>query len=391
MNSDKHLYTSAIIAAAGNGARMKSKISKQFIAINKISVLARTLIAFENASEIDEVIVVARHDDIQTVRETADKYGIRKLVCVVSGGETRQHSIQKGLSKVKGELVLIHDGARPFVTSEQINSVAKALYENDAAALGIPVADTLKFVDKGNITGTCDRSVLCAIQTPQGFKTALIKEAHRIAEEKGTIATDDCGLCESLGVEIKVITGSSSNIKITTPDDLAVAEGILNNSGGKSTMRVGHGYDVHKLTENRALFIGGVEIPYELGLLGHSDADVLIHAIMDSLLGAASLGDIGKLFPDTDDKWKGADSKHLLSVVGELLASKNIRINNIDATIIAQAPKLAPYIPDMIETISKILHIPKTSVSVKATTTEKLGFCGRGEGIAAEAVCCIEI
>ncbi len=389
---NNHKLTSAIIAAAGSGTRMKSDISKQFISVGGIPVIVRTLLAFDAADEIDEVIIVTKPEDIPTILDMTKKYNIKKVVSVICGGETRQASVRLGLEEIKGELVLIHDGARPFVTPEQINFVANALYDTDAAALGIPVKDTLKeATDNGFIAGTHDRTSLYSIQTPQGFKADILRLAHDRAEANYLSVTDDCALCENMGVKIKIIEGSSSNIKITTPDDLILADGIIKGRQGDKKMRVGFGYDVHKLVENRALIIGGVEIPYELGLLGHSDADVLLHAIMDAMLGAAALGDIGKHFPDTDDKWKGADSTKLLSAVADLLRENGASVINIDATIIAQAPKMAPHIPNMVDRVSKVLNLPKECINIKATTTEKLGFCGRGEGIAAEAVCCIEM
>lgn len=224
---ENHKYTSAIIAAAGNGTRMKSETAKQFILIDETPVLAITLTAFEKASEIDEIIIVTRETDIDAVKNLAEKFNISKLSSVVCGGETRQESISNALEAVKGDIVLIHDGARPFVTQKQINSVAASLYINDAAALGIPVTDTIKSVDGDIITGTIDRSTLVSIQTPQGFKTEIIKKAHSVAKTNGLSATDDCALCEHMGIKVKVVTGSPANIKLTTPDDLMFADGIL--------------------------------------------------------------------------------------------------------------------------------------------------------------------
>lgn len=384
-----NMKTIAIIAAAGSGSRMKSGTSKQFIELNGIPVLIRTLLAFDKAEKIDGVIIVTRKTDIETVKDMVKTYGIKKVLTIAVGGETRQDSVSNALKVTDSEYVLIHDGARPFITSEQINSVASALSENDAAALGKPVTDTLKIVKNGYISGTQERASLYGIQTPQGFKTSVIKDAHKAAKENGLSVTDDCALCEHMGIKIKIIEGSSSNIKITTPDDLPIAMGILNSLEGRD-MRIGSGYDVHQLVENRPLIMGGVNIPYELGLLGHSDADVLLHAIMDAMLGAAALGDIGKHFPDTDAKWKGADSMKLLEAVNILLKSNGYSVHNIDATIIAQKPKMAEFIPQMRENVASTLGISIDFVNIKATTTEKLGFCGRGEGIAAEAVCTIK-
>ncbi len=392
MTIQKHKFTSAIIAAGGSGMRMKAKLSKQFIMLGDKPVLARTLLTFNLASEIDEIIVVAKDSDIEYVSKLVESYKISKVTAVIEGGDTRQKSVYNGLLRSSGELVLIHDGARPFVTTKQINSLAQALYGNKAAALGIPVADTLKSADSNKfITGTVDRSNLYSIQTPQGFQLETILNAHNFAIENNISVTDDCGLCENLGIDIKIIDGSPLNIKITYPDDLKLASGIISQHMEEKKMRVGIGYDVHKLTENRDLILGGVKIPHSLGLLGHSDADVLIHAIMDALLGAAALGDIGKHFPDTDDKWLGADSIELLAHVNSLLKEHNATIINIDATIIAQKPKISPYIPKMLEIVANALSLPEASINIKATTTEKLGFCGREEGIAAEAVCCIEM
>lgn len=392
MNNKTHKFTSAIIAAAGSGSRMKSDISKQFIMLGDIPVLAKTMLAFESATEIDEIIIVTKNADIPAVTLLREKYDISKITHIINGGNTRQESVFNGVKSARGELILIHDGARPFITPDEINSVANALYTHKAAALGIPVTDTLKSADDDAvITGTVDRSNLYSIQTPQGFRADIIKKAHAVAAQNNISATDDCALCENLGIGIKIIEGSPTNIKITRPDDLKMSAAILGEKGDVKVMRSGLGYDVHRLVENRDLILGGVKIPHELGLLGHSDADVLLHAIMDALLGAAALGDIGKHFPDTDDKWLGADSGELLGMVLKLLCEKGAKIINIDATIIAQKPKIAPHIPQMIDNISNILNIDKSCVNVKATTTEKLGFCGREEGIAAEAICCVEM
>lgn len=224
---------SAVVAAAGQGNRMRMKAPKQFLTLGNIPVFVRTLCAFEE-SEVDDVIVVTLADEIERVRSAIRDFGIKKVSAVTGGGKTRQESVMRGLEFVRGDYVLIHDGARPFVTANQINSVVSALYEHDAAALGVPVKDTLKSVNKdGFITDTIDRESLFSIQTPQGFKTELIKEAHRRAAENGILATDDCALAESMGVRIKLVEGSAVNIKITTRDDLTVANGIIESEKGR--------------------------------------------------------------------------------------------------------------------------------------------------------------
>lgn len=380
---------SVIIAAAGSGVRMKSTVPKQFVDLCGMPVLARTIMPFQASEKVSQIIIVTKAEYEQPVKEICEKYSFDKITDIVIGGMTRQESVEKALSYVKSDNVLIHDGVRPFVTEKNISDISEALLNTNAATLGVPVSDTLKSVDSDmQITKTHDRNGVYGIQTPQGFNTELIKKAHRYAEEKDISVTDDCALCEALGEKITVIKGSPLNIKITTPDDFKMAEMIVSRH---SETHTGFGYDVHRLVENRDLILGGVKIPYKLGLLGHSDADVLTHAIMDSLLGAAGLGDIGRHFPDTDSEFKDADSIELLKKVVKKLLKKCAVVLNVDATLIAQEPKISPYVNDMRQIIASALNISESCVNIKATTTEKLGFCGRGEGMAAEAVCAVKI
>lgn len=387
-----NIINSAVIAAGGSGTRMGGNVPKQFVRIGGIPIIVRTLLKFETCSDIDEIIVVVRDCDIETVKILLNEYKITKRTRIVKGGATRQASVLNGINAASGRFVFIHDAARPFVTPEQISEVVNETHRFGAAALGVPIKDTLKTVKKdGMISETVDRENKYSIQTPQGFEIEMIRAAHREAERKGVSVTDDCALAELSGASVKVVEGSSLNIKLTTPEDIILAEGILNLKKGETEqVRVGLGYDVHRLVKERELILGGIKIPYELGLLGHSDADVLLHSIMDAMLGAAALGDIGTHFPDTDEKWRGADSCMLLAAVRNILKENGFSVVNIDATIIAQKPKLADFIPHMREKISEVLEISAACVSVKATTTEKLGFCGRGEGIAAEAICMIK-
>lgn len=387
-----NIINSAVIAAGGSGTRMGGNVPKQFVRIGGIPIIVRTLLKFETCSDIDEIIVVIRDCDIETVKILLDEYKITKRTRIVKGGATRQASVLNGINAASGRFVFIHDAARPFVTPEQISEVVSETHRFGAATLGVPIKDTLKTVKKdGMISETVDRENKYSIQTPQGFEIEMIRAAHREAERKGVSVTDDCALAELSGASVKVVEGSSLNIKLTTPEDIILAEGILNSEKGETEqVRVGLGYDVHRLVKERELILGGIKIPYELGLLGHSDADVLLHSIMDAMLGAAALGDIGTHFPDTDEKWRGADSCMLLAAVRNILKENGFSVVNIDATIIAQKPKLADFIPHMREKISEVLEISAACVSVKATTTEKLGFCGRGEGIAAEAICMIK-
>lgn len=396
---DKKIRTSVVIAAGGCGSRMKTCTPKQFLHLGGKPIIQHTLEVFENCPGVDELIIVCPIQDIRRVNEIVSAAGISKVSAVVKGGESRQESVKNGIDAAYGDIILIHDAVRPFVTEEQIQCVIKAAEKYDAAALCRPITDTVKRLDNDCITKTLDRTQLGAVQTPQGFRAELIRKAHKAALERGFSATDDCALCEMLGVEIHAVLGDNLNIKITMPEDLILAEGILHSKNARITgaadayirslPRTGFGYDVHRLVDGRPLILGGVTVPYSLGLLGHSDADVLLHAVADAILGAAALGDIGTHFPDTDEKWKDADSRVLLAAVGKLVREKGYSIVSIDSSITAQKPKLMPYIPDMQKNISEALGISRDMVSVKATTTEKLGFCGRGEGIAANAVCTI--
>ena len=272
--------------------------------------------------------------------------------------------------------VLVHDAARPFVTETVVRDVIRCASDRGAAVPCVAVKDSLRETE-GDGSRCVDRSRFFAVQTPQGFRRELLVEAYEKACEDGFSGTDDASLVERLGHHIEIVHGDYDNIKITTKEDLPMEN------------RVGTGFDVHRLVEGRKLILGGVEILYEKGLDGHSDADVLIHALMDAMLGAAAMGDIGRHFPDTDDEYKGISSMKLLEKVNNILAENMYSIGNADITVIAQKPKLSPYTEKMRENIADVLGIGKDLINIKATTTEKLGFTGRGEGIAAEAVCSI--
>lgn len=305
-----------------------------------------------------------------------------KPCTVVSGGQTRADSVRNGLAAADGTLVAIHDAARPFVSQSLITRVLQAAACTGAAAPAVPVKDTIKVAGRdGVVQTTPDRATLYAVQTPQCFSRQLYEQAlHKVTGERASLVTDDCSLFELAGFPVTLTEGDYENFKITTKDDLQK----------EKTMRIGHGYDVHRLVEGRKLILGGVEIPYEKGLLGHSDADVLLHAVMDAVLGAAALGDIGKHFPDTDPAYKGADSMELTRAVAAMIRERGYVVGNIDATILCQAPKLAPHIGAMRQNIADAFGIPVENVSVKATTEEHLGFTGKGEGIAVHAVTLLE-
>jgi len=391
----------AIILAAGRGKRMNSSINKVFMLLVDRPILLYSIMEFSTCQEVDHLVVVAAPDEVDYVETLLNSLAGIKTWQVVSGGSERQYSIANALKVVPlgADIVLVHDGARPFVTTQCINRVVQAATMYQAAVVAVPVKDTIKIADdSGTVIGTPERHTLWSIQTPQGFNTHILKHAYEQAAQDGYLGTDDASLVERIGVNVKIVVGSYDNIKVTTPEDLMIAEALMKGKKstlcdkkceGKDMVRFGMGYDVHKLVEGRKLILGGVEIPYVYGLDGHSDADVLLHGIKDALLGAAALGDIGKHFPDTDIQYKGVSSIVLLEKVRDIIAEHGYVVNNIDATIVAERPKLAPYIPEMNKRIATALQVEIGQVNVKATTTEGLGFAGKGEGIAAYAIASI--
>ncbi len=368
----------AIIVAAGASRRMGfDKLSYRLP--DGRTVLETSCALFAAHPAVDELVLVAGGNRPQCEAIAA---ACPKPCTVVQGGATRADSVRSGLAAAKGQLVAIHDAARPFASAEIITAALQAAAESGAAAPAVPVKDTIKIADQdGKVVATPDRAMLYDVQTPQCFDRALYLQAlEAVSGEKASLVTDDCSLFELAGLPVTLTAGDYANLKITTKEDLQK----------EKTMRIGHGYDVHRLVEDRKLILGGVEVPYEKGLLGHSDADVLLHAVMDAVLGAAALGDIGQHFPDTDPAYKGADSLALTREVAKIIAAHGYKVGNIDATILCQRPKLAPHIPAMRQNIADAFGLPLDAVSVKATTEEHLGFTGEGLGIAAHAVALIE-
>ena len=382
----------AIVLAAGLGQRMGSERPKQFLSLAGRPMLAYTLEAFERAESIDRVVLVVPTDWVAWCEKLFKKdMEFQKVEKIVAGGTERQESVSVGLDTIRdcANLIAIHDGVRALVLPEQIDAVVMAAKRFGAAVLGTPAVDTVKEVDGEFVSETLDRSRLWFVQTPQAFRADLIRQGHWEAKTNLHLATDDAGLIERLNVPIKVIEGRRDNLKMTTPDDLEIGEAILKRRSRKPSFRIGQGYDVHRLIEGRPLVLGGVTIPFERGLQGHSDADVLSHAIADAILGGLGLGDIGRHFPDTDQHYFGISSLILLKHVAELVAEARTEVLNIDATVMAEFPKLAPYIPKMQICIGEALNLPSGRVSVKATTAEGLGFVGTGEGMAAQAIALI--
>ena len=381
----------AVLLAAGNSTRMGGSRSKVLEELGGRPALCRSLEVLDRCPLIGEICLVCRERDRADMLPLTS--GLATPVRVVPGGAQRQDSVEQGVEALTGpwEYVAIHDGARPLVTDEVLAAVCRDAMAHGAATAAVPSKDTCKLADgAGFVAATPARDRLWAVQTPQAFSLALYREALGKARAAGQSYTDDCQLIEAAGGSVKLTMGDYRNIKLTTPEDLLAARAYLGGEGGKKTVRIGYGYDVHRLVEGRKLILAGVEVPFEKGLLGHSDADVIAHAVADALLGAAALGDIGHLFPDTDPRYDGADSLKLLGEVCRLLREKGFSIGNIDATLLAQRPKIAPHISRMRENLAAACGIPVGQVSVKATTEERLGFTGREEGMAASAVCLLE-
>ena len=383
-----------IIAAAGMGKRLGLGYNKNYASIAGVPILVRNLSQVARVSGIVKALIVVAPGEESQARELLVHYAPAFFPALkwelVTGGKERQDSVANAAATLQDEAawVAVHDGARPFATAELFDRVWKEAKLSGAAIAAVPCKDTIKVENgKGYVRCTPDRKHLWAVQTPQTFSVALLKQAFAYVRAQGLIVTDDASMVEALGKPVELVMGSYDNRKITTPEDLRWAEGLLaEKEEGPMPFRIGSGYDVHCLVAGRPLILCGVTVPYEKGLLGHSDADVALHALMDALLGAAGMGDIGHLFPDSDPAYEGADSRKLLSAVLDRLHKAGWHVNNVDVTIIAQRPKLAPFEPEMKKNLMLDLELAEDAVNVKATTTEKLGFTGRGEGIAAEAV-----
>jgi 2-C-methyl-D-erythritol 4-phosphate cytidylyltransferase/2-C-methyl-D-erythritol 2,4-cyclodiphosphate synthase len=319
---------------------------------------------------------------------------LRKVRAVVPGGERRQDSVREGMKQAPAGfdgVVLVHDAARPFAEPALIEAVIDAASEHGAALPLLPVVDTIKRAVGDRVAETVDRSTLFGAQTPQGFRFDLLSRAYERAGQDAVTLTDEAMAVERIGATVAAVAGSARNQKITTPDDLAAAEDRLRRESGGSSptpgaRRVGTGFDAHRLVPGRKLMLGGIEIPHDRGLEGHSDGDCLIHAVCDALLGAAGAGDMGEHFPSRDPRYKGAPSRTFLEEVARILRDRKLAVENLDATVIAQAPALAPHVSAMRELLSRVLGVSPALVSVKAKSTDQLGALGRGEGMAAQAV-----
>jgi 2-C-methyl-D-erythritol 4-phosphate cytidylyltransferase/2-C-methyl-D-erythritol 2,4-cyclodiphosphate synthase len=387
------MHVAAIIAAGGRGVRLGADRPKQFLDLGGRSILDLSLSALAASDRIQE-IVVALPEEHLSAESKALRSATAKPLTFVAGGERRQDSVANAFAKASraADLILIHDAARPFVTLDVIARTIDGAAANGAAIAAVAARDTVKETGPANpdgsrlVRGTIARDSVYLAQTPQAFRRDIL--ARALEEGKGVDATDEAMLVERLGVPVHVVEGDARNVKITTAEDLAAAKAAALQTSLR--MRIGNGYDLHRLVAGRPLILAGVTIPFELGLDGHSDADIVCHAVTDAVLGAAGLGDIGRLFPDTDPKWKGADSIQLLKGAIARVREAGYRVSNVDVTVIAQKPKLLPHLEAMRANLAAALDVEPAAVSVKGKTNEGVDSMGRGESMACHAVALLE-
>jgi 2-C-methyl-D-erythritol 4-phosphate cytidylyltransferase / 2-C-methyl-D-erythritol 2,4-cyclodiphosphate synthase len=387
----------AVIAAGGTGSRVGGAQPKQFLELSGKPILVRTVESILALEGVIEVVIALPEEHVSQGRTLLAKYAWTVPVQCIPGGPTRQESVWLGVSRtqVRAELVMVHDAVRPFCELEMLRRVVAAAWRSGGAVPGLPATETIQRVSrKGRVLKTPPREELYAIQTPQCFYAGVLRSALERARAEGFEGTDESSVVRRAGHPVVVVPGTPENIKITRPLDLVIAEEFMARHGAKrrraagehAMLHIGYGIDYHRLAEGRKLVLGGVEIPFEKGLEGHSDADALTHAICDALLGAAALGDIGRHFPDSDPAHRGRPSLEFLRAVKEKVEQAGWTIQNIDATILAERPRLAPHFDTMRRNLADALGLSPETVSLKATTTEGMNAEGRGEGISAQAV-----
>jgi 2-C-methyl-D-erythritol 4-phosphate cytidylyltransferase/2-C-methyl-D-erythritol 2,4-cyclodiphosphate synthase len=385
------VHVAAILAAGGRGARFGGQTPKQLIALAGRPMLARCLDRFLQSDRIHEIVIVLPPETLERPPEFL-LAGHAKPVHLASGGARRQDSVANGfaVAAARADIVVVHDAARPFVTQDLIARAIDAAADTGAAVAACVARDTVKLTARHGdgarfVVRTSPREDVYLAQTPQAFRVDVLRRALAAAGA-GPDATDEAALVERAGWPVAVVEGDPGNIKITTPDDFATATARLLGGDRDGQPRVGAGYDLHRLVEGRPLVLGGVRVPFEKGLLGHSDADVLSHAIADAVLGAVRAGDIGRWFPDTDPQWAGADSLVLLARAAAIVREAGFEIENIDAVVVAERPKLAPHVEAITVRLAEAMNLSPDCVSVKGKTNEGLGEIGRGEAMAAHAV-----
>jgi 2-C-methyl-D-erythritol 4-phosphate cytidylyltransferase / 2-C-methyl-D-erythritol 2,4-cyclodiphosphate synthase len=390
------MSVAALIVAAGRSNRAPGGVPKQYRPIGGVPLLTRTIEAFSAHPGVDDILVVIHPDDA-VLYEAAARPFAERLRPPVPGGARRQDSVRAGLEALTlraPDRVLIHDAARPFADRALIDRVIGSLQSHSGALPCVPVTDTLKRGSAGRVTATLDRGELWHAQTPQGFRFDAILAAHRAAAKEGAPAfTDDAGIAEWFGLDVALVEGAEANRKLTSAEDLMIADELLQLRGARAqaTIRVGSGYDVHAFGPGDAVILCGVPIPHHKKLVGHSDADVALHALTDALLGAMAEGDIGVHFPPSDERWRGAASELFLQHAAAKLAARGGDIVHVDMTLLCESPRIGPYREAMRARVAEMLGLAVTQVSVKATTNEGLGFIGRGEGIAAMATATVRL
>lgn len=374
-------FSSAVIVAGGSGSRMGRP--KQMLPLGAKPVLVRTVEAFLQTPEIKEIVVVTPPENRAELQKRFPG------IAFADPGKTRLLSVKNGFLKTSAasQLVAVHDGARPLVEPAHISACLQAARQYGAAVLAVPVKDTVKVCEGGFVQNTLDRAVLWAAQTPQCYRRPVLAEAlEKFGQEEG--ATDESQLVEKLGIKVRVVPSSYKNNKITTPEDLIFAEALLENS---VIYRTGFGFDLHRLEPGRKLFIGGAEIPHTKGFLGHSDGDLVLHALCDAVLGALCAGEIGILFPPTDESIKGISSVKIVKKVLEIVRSHHAQIEHIDATIITQEPKIKPHYETVRKSLAEVFEMPLENVSFKSKSHEHVGEIGRGEAAMCHAVATLKI
>jgi len=391
----------AVIAAGGVGTRLNSATPKQFLEIAGKPILLYSVETISLMEEVTHIIVAIPREFLPQAEQLLNRYALQAKVECVAGGKSRQESVYHGVVRVGPEVdvIMVHDAARPLCELETMRRVLKAAWEHGAAVPGLPATDTIKRVSRQmRILATPARAELYVIQTPQAFHAHILRSALDQARKSGLSATDESSVVHRAGYPVVVVEGSPENIKITHPWDLALAELLIKGKSQVRTgstmtrhgMRIGHGIDYHRLVRGRKLILGGVELPFEKGLEGYSDADALAHAVCDALLGAAGLGDIGRHFPDSDPSNLNRCSLEFLQEVRKRIEAAGWEIRNIDATLLLQKPKISPFVPAMRENIARSLGIDSADVNIKATTTEEMNAEGRGEGVSAQAVALLQ-
>jgi 2-C-methyl-D-erythritol 4-phosphate cytidylyltransferase/2-C-methyl-D-erythritol 2,4-cyclodiphosphate synthase len=383
------MFVSAILAAAGRGTRLGAAMPKQMLTLGDRTILQRSFAVVDSHDRIDEIVVALPRD----LASSPPPYLIssKKPVRIVDGGDRRQDSVARAFAQISknATVIVIHDAARPFASADLFSRVIEAAAKGGAAIAAIQASDTVKEATAAPgvriVAQTLTRESIYLAQTPQAFSRQVLEEAIQLGREALTTATDEASLAEQAGHPVRLVDGEPTNIKITTEHDLDVSKALLGIQG-PGVARVGTGYDLHRLESGKPLIIGGVQIPHDTGLAGHSDADVLCHAVTDAILGAAGAGDIGQHFPDSDPKWKGANSIELLKGAMAIVRASGFAVSNVDAVVIAERPKLAPHIAAMRTNLAQALGIHASLVSVKGKTNEKIDALGRNEAIAVHAV-----